>query len=130
MAITPPFKSFLKSLITLPAKKDVPFDMDVGEYSFHRNWGFTVYRTAYGEPDSDTYWQALLADTQAQVEAEVKYRTEGQAGQPTADSREVLSHFRLDPRSDAQRLAGLSKQQVCQLYLQDASDESTRSSKT
>lgn len=120
----PQFKDFLASLSMPLEEKDWPpgTDDSYPECNFLRDWGFTIYRTAYHGPDSDRLWQALLADIQAQVAADV-FTNRRAEGEDADEAREVLSLFRLDPRSDETRLAGLSIQQVRELFLQDASEE-------
>lgn len=125
------FDLFYSSLRTLPEEKDVPSGKDIGDCGFLRNWGFTIYRTAYDGPACDQHWQSLLADMQAHVETEINRRTNGGAPDDAdRESREILALFRLDPRSDKQRLAGLSMQQVRQLFLQDARAASERPDET
>lgn len=76
-----------------------------------RNWGFTIYRTEYGEL-SDQKWQALLDKIHTQVAEELEVH--GGDDQQTVEK--MLSLFRLDARSDADLLQHRSMDDVRQLY--------------
>jgi len=77
-----------------------------------RNWGFTIYRTAYG-PSTDEQWQQLLEEIRAQAHAATLRLCETTADDPAMQW--LWSLFRLDARSDP-ALDGLSMEQVRLLY--------------
>ncbi|KAH6639117.1 hypothetical protein C7974DRAFT_126550 [Boeremia exigua] len=71
-----------------------------------RNWGYTIYRTAYG-PSTDQQWQQLLEKIRTQAYAATLRVCE--ADDPAV--QEIWSLFRLDARSDP-ALDGLSMEQL------------------
>tara|TARA_R110002003_G_scaffold118_6_gene10554 strand:- start:478 stop:1092 length:615 start_codon:yes stop_codon:yes gene_type:complete len=77
-----------------------------------RNWGYTIYRTAYG-PSTDQRWQQLLEKIQTQAYAATLRVCKTTADDPTV--QQVWSLFRLDARSDP-ALKGLSMEQLRLLY--------------
>lgn len=109
----------LKSLFH-PPEGDLPADADERDDFWH-NWGFTIYRTAYGGEQSDQHWRALLAKIRAQAEEETKVHTAERPGSATAADAEraagkLRALFRLDARSDAARLGGASDDRLRELY--------------
>jgi hypothetical protein len=74
---------------------------------FH-NWGYTIYRTAYG-PSTDQRWQQLLEKLQTQAYAATLKVCETTADDPAV--QQVWTLFRLDARSDP-ALEGLSMEQL------------------
>jgi hypothetical protein len=77
-----------------------------------RNWGYTIYRTAYG-PSTDQRWQQLLEKIQTQAYAATLRVCDTTADDPAV--QQVWSLFRLDARSDP-ALEGLSMEQLRLLY--------------
>jgi hypothetical protein len=77
-----------------------------------RNWGYTVYRTAYGL-STDQRWQQLLEKIQTRAYAATSRVCEATADDPAV--QRVWSLFRLDTRSDP-TLEGLSMEQLRLLY--------------
>jgi hypothetical protein len=78
----------------------------------HRNWGFTIYRTAYG-PSTDQQWQRLLQTIQTHA-----YKSTLSITGITGDDpifQKLWSLFCLDARSDAS-LSGLNVDQLRLLY--------------
>lgn len=120
-----PYEGIYESLHSPPKEEDTPPGRDVNDFIsdptnwFRRKWGFTVYRTSYDGFNSDQVWEALLANIQTQVEAEINRGTESNLDD---QSKEILGLFHLDPRSDKKRLAGFNMQQVRDLYLQESTE--------
>lgn len=109
----------LKSLFH-PPEGDLPADADERD-EFWLNWGFTIYRTAYGGEQSDQHWQALLAKIRAQAEEETRVHATERPGSATAGDAEraadrLRALFRLDAHSDAARLDGASDDRLRELY--------------
>ncbi|OAK94636.1 hypothetical protein IQ06DRAFT_298158 [Phaeosphaeriaceae sp. SRC1lsM3a] len=77
-----------------------------------RNWGFTIYRTAYG-PSTDQRWQQLLEKIQTKAHAATPRVCETTADDPAV--QQVWSLFRIDARSDP-ALDRLSMEQLRLLY--------------
>jgi hypothetical protein len=77
-----------------------------------RNWGYTIYRTAYG-PSTDQRWQQLLKYIQTQAHAATSSVCESTADNPTI--QQLWSLFYLDTRSDP-ALEGLTIDQLRLLY--------------
>ncbi|KAH7377903.1 hypothetical protein BKA66DRAFT_443151 [Pyrenochaeta sp. MPI-SDFR-AT-0127] len=77
-----------------------------------RNWGYTIYRTAYG-PSTDQRWQQLLEKIQTQAYAATLRVCQTIADDPAI--QQVWSLFGLDARSDP-ALEGLSMEQLRLLY--------------
>jgi hypothetical protein len=77
-----------------------------------RNWGFTIYRTAY-RSSADERWQQLLEKIQAQAYAATLGLCETTADDPAM--QRLWSLFCLDARSDP-TLEGLSMEKVRLLY--------------
>jgi hypothetical protein len=80
------------------------------QYQYYRNWGFTIYRTAYGTT-TDEQWPSLLAKIEAQVLDEINIHGASEPAAPT-----LRSLFHLDPRSDPDTLDGASMEHVRKLY--------------
>jgi hypothetical protein len=78
----------------------------------YRNWGFTIYRTAY-DPPSEQAWQRLLQTIQTRAYEEALSITYSAPDDP--EFQEIWSLFRLDARSDA-ALAGLDMEQLRSVY--------------
>lgn len=72
--------------------EDQIFPAGANQRPYYKNWGFTVYHTAYG-PSPDQQWQALVDKIQAQVADEIKAHGEDDDGQ---DGEKLLSLLRLD----------------------------------
>ncbi|KAH3957792.1 hypothetical protein HBI81_156620 [Parastagonospora nodorum] len=107
----PPIASFLRYIYKHP-KRTVKADED--REQFLTNWGFTIYRTYYG-PDSNKQWERLLQRITDGV-------AEGLAELDEADKdpdavTKVLGQFRMDARSDAATLDGLTLQDVRVAFL-------------
>ncbi|KAG8156910.1 hypothetical protein KVR01_013323 [Diaporthe batatas] len=79
-------------------------------YQYYHNWGFTIYRTAYGAT-TDQQWLSLISKIEARALDEIEAHGASEPAAPT-----LRSLFRLDPRSDPDRLDGLSMDQVRELY--------------
>ncbi|KAH7093222.1 hypothetical protein FB567DRAFT_170067 [Paraphoma chrysanthemicola] len=77
-----------------------------------RNWGYTIYRTAYG-PSTDQRWQRLLEKIQIQAYAATLRVCKTTADNPAV--QQLWSLFRLDARSDP-ALDSLSMEQLRLLY--------------
>jgi hypothetical protein len=77
-----------------------------------RNWGFTIYRTAYG-PSTDQQWQQLLEKIQTKARTATSRVCQATADDPAV--QQIWSLFRLDARSDP-TLDGLSMEQLRLLY--------------
>ncbi|KAF2820808.1 hypothetical protein CC86DRAFT_332805 [Ophiobolus disseminans] len=77
-----------------------------------RNWGYTIYRTAYG-PSTDERWQQLLDKIRTQAYAATSRVCQTTADDPTV--QQIWALFRLDARSDP-ALEGLSMDQLRLLY--------------
>lgn len=122
-----------KSLTQIVEEKDVPLGKDISECGFKEKWGFTIYRTTYGS-ESERYWEAIINDLQAQVPTSLSERVQSSRnhgegtrswvdpGEPATEAQEILSLFRLDPRSDEKRLAGLTMQQTRENFLQETNN--------
>ncbi|KAH8745653.1 hypothetical protein F5883DRAFT_586648 [Diaporthe sp. PMI_573] len=80
------------------------------QYQYYRNWGFTIYRTAYGTT-TDEQWPSLVAKIEAQVLDEINIHGASEPAAPT-----LRSLFHLDPRSDPDTLDGASMEHVRKLY--------------
>ena len=79
----------------------------------YRDWGFTIYRTAYG-PASEQRWQSLLVTIQSQTrECALKHF---EVDQDDPDFAHLWSLFRLDARSDKAKFDGLDIDQVRESY--------------
>lgn len=102
----------LKSLFH-PPDGDLPADADSRDDFWH-NWGFTIYRTAYGGEQSDRHWQALLDKIRAEAEEETRRYGTDEAARAAGGRLRAL--FRLDARSDAARLDGASDDRLRELY--------------
>ncbi|KAF2438307.1 hypothetical protein P171DRAFT_371553 [Karstenula rhodostoma CBS 690.94] len=91
----PNLDSFLWGQFHLPEDVIVPSGANLTPY--YCDWGFTVYRTAYG-PSSDEHWHALLED----IRADVLEQLTGPDGTCQAEpvAQHILSLFHLDVRSD------------------------------
>lgn len=98
---------------------------------FYRNWGFTIYRTAYG-PATDQQWSTLLAKINEQVLDEIDTyskpgpggREEAQENEENAIADQLRGLFRLDPRSDVTLLGDKGINEVRAVY----KDQATQSS--
>ncbi|KAL8291018.1 hypothetical protein RB597_005613 [Gaeumannomyces tritici] len=106
-----------------PPKGGLPADAYERD-EFWRNWGFTIYRTAYGGggdggKQSDQRWQTLLAKIREQAEDETRMHTDERLG-ATADAERAADRlralFRLDAHSDAALLDGVSDDRLRELY--------------
>jgi hypothetical protein len=84
------------------------------EEQYRRPWGFTIYRTSYGS-GSEEQWQKLLQKASDSARNRL-LKQEGVEENPDATTK-ALDLFSLDPRSDPERLEGLSLEAVRQLYL-------------
>uniref|UniRef100_A0A0C4DI60 Uncharacterized protein n=1 Tax=Fusarium oxysporum (strain Fo5176) TaxID=660025 RepID=A0A0C4DI60_FUSOF len=74
-------------------------------FHHYRKWGFTIYRTYYGE-ESEKHWQALLYSLRHQTKlAFGVFEDDEETDQD--DRRRVQELFYLDVREDPSRLDGL-----------------------
>jgi hypothetical protein len=90
----------------------------------YKPWGFTLYRTCYN-PSLDQQWKLLIdkistslwARLQPPVvdEAFLLSKFEHREEKPD-DALKVWNLFKLDARSDPATLAGLTRDEVCQVY--------------
>lgn len=77
---------------------------DPGPEDLYGEWGFTIYRTAYG-PRTDTYWEALLQTIRGNLRASITQYYEGiDRDEPVSEDEKeagklLLNLFRLDERS-------------------------------
>ncbi|CAJ0551408.1 Ff.00g113380.m01.CDS01 [Fusarium sp. VM40] len=87
-------------------------------FKHYRKWGFTVYRTYYGE-ESDKYWQSLLYSLRHQTKlAFGSFEDEKDIDQD--DRRRVQELFQLDVCDDPSLLGGLDVRglrEVCNAQL-------------
>lgn len=110
----------VQGLLRLPDDQTFPPDADLSP--FYTNWGFSVYRTAYG-PSSDRQWQTLVDKIRAQAVAEVKLHS-GPDQEHSGDrddggdqsALQLLSLFRLDLHSDPATLKDADMDRVRQIY--------------
>jgi hypothetical protein len=84
------------------------------EEQYRRPWGFTIYRTSYG-PGSEEQWRKLLQKATDSAKCRLLGREDVEK-YPDATTK-ALNLFSLDPRSDPERLEGLSLNDVRELYL-------------
>jgi hypothetical protein len=77
-----------------------------------RNWGFTIYRTAYG-PSTDQRWQTLLEKIHTKTNAATSRVCQTTADDPAV--QQVWSLFQPDARSEP-ALDDLSMEQLRLLY--------------
>ncbi|KAL7755297.1 hypothetical protein ACKLNR_015054 [Fusarium oxysporum f. sp. zingiberi] len=105
-----------------PGVKSRPLNrFDPENHHYYRNWGFTIYRTYYGE-DSDKHWNTLLGALRQQtrlavgyyddpeVMEEDKYWKQGpykKEGRYISQLNLFKDLFRLFPREDPSLLDGL-----------------------
>ena len=93
----------------------------------YANWGFPIYRTAYGG-STDQHWKTLVDTIRQQVPEEMEYYRPGSAmpengfggrdNAPNPDAPSImLSLFRLDTHSDPELLDGANIDRVRQIYL-------------
>lgn len=104
----------LNALLRLPEDQIFSAGEDLSPY--YRNWGFTVYRTAYN-PSLDQVWQALIEKIHAQVADGVNAYCGEEGDQPR---RHLISLFRLDPRSDLDLLKDADMDRVRHIYRESA----------
>ena len=86
---------------SLPKKfLDKPFPPEAKAEDIYDQWGFTIYRTAYGGA-TDAYWEALLQTIHANLRACIKcYHAEDKPREGEEEAGKVLlEFFRLDERS-------------------------------
>jgi hypothetical protein len=103
---------FLNDLYRYPEDRTVQAEEDIEQFLTY--WGFTIYRTYYG-PGSDLQWSALLQKITDGVEQGLTELDEADEN-PEAVSK-ARHQFRLDVRSDATTLEGLTLEELRQLYL-------------
>jgi hypothetical protein len=102
----------LDDLNVLPESETVEPDEDQEQSLTH--WGYTIYRTYYG-PGSDEQWSELLKKIANGVEQRLPEMDEADE-EPDAVTK-VWDQFRLDARSVAATLDGLTLEDVRQVYL-------------
>ena len=108
------FESYLPPLRTIP-------EGGTRDDASYVNWGFTIYRTAYGGT-TDQAWQTLLRKIQDDLAEEGAYYKEHhddywstKPANPEAADK-FMSLFKLDPRSDPDLLEGATMAQVREIY--------------
>ncbi|KAF4875203.1 hypothetical protein CGCSCA1_v005724 [Colletotrichum siamense] len=102
--------AILKSAFRPPAWTSWTAGDDMSEY--HRSWGFTIYRTAYG-PATNSQWRILLDKIRSQAVSEINGYVE--AGEKDV-AAQLKSLFVLDARSDAALLADKTMDEVREIY--------------
>jgi hypothetical protein len=106
---------------------------DPENYHYYRNWGFTIYRTYYGE-DSDKHWNTLLGALRQQTRLAIgyyddtevmendKYWKQGpykKEGRYMSQLKLFKDLFRLFPREDPSLLDGLDIRGIREVCLKE-----------
>ncbi|KAF5000822.1 hypothetical protein FGRMN_1430 [Fusarium graminum] len=113
---------------------------DPENYKYYRNWGFTIYRTYYGQ-DSDKHWHTLLDALRRQTHLAVGYYDDREVMEsdkywkrgPYSKEDRYMSHlklfkelFRLFPREDPVLLDGLDIHGIREVCLKEHPDAEKR----
>lgn len=96
---------------------------EADRYQYYHNWGFTVYRTAYGAT-TEGQWSSLISKIKAQALDEINIHGASEPAAPT-----LRSLFHLDPHSDPDTLDGLSMEDVRKLYQEESEGAGPRGGK-
>ncbi|KAF2012852.1 hypothetical protein BU24DRAFT_453173 [Aaosphaeria arxii CBS 175.79] len=96
----------LKDLLRLPEGQVFSADEDLSR--FYRQWGFTIYRTAYGETTNDL-WDSLSQDIRSRVRDQI---LGSDTAGDNAEAQRLWSLFVLDVRDDPGNLSGATMDQV------------------
>lgn len=104
----------------------LPLEDDDGALSpNYQPWGFTLYRTKFG--DTDPEWQTVLDTIHSEVRAELgrcaveRTRIDQDSGAEVRAAETLLSLFRLDVRSEPEHLlSGQTVEQLRDMYSNDA----------
>lgn len=108
-------KTYLEALLdSLEAFPDEELAHDQGDELYLRNWGFTVYRTAYG-PDSQRKRDTLMETINAQARDQIM-KSQATENDPPNRLEKAPSLYRMDYRSDKGSLEGKTQDELRQYY--------------
>ncbi|KAH0429566.1 hypothetical protein CcaCcLH18_08379 [Colletotrichum camelliae] len=85
----------------------------------YKEWGFNIHRTAYGGPDSDRAWEALVEDVGTHVRLQIQGRYTNNNEEEVEAAKKLMSLFRLSVHSDPETLQGADLDQLRQVHAEN-----------
>ncbi|KAI8236904.1 hypothetical protein K4K54_001705 [Colletotrichum sp. SAR 10_86] len=113
----PLLPDLLTSLLEVP--DDQIDDPDENLDHYYKEWGFNIYRTAYGGPDVDRAWEALVEDVRTHVRLQIQGRYTNENEEEVEAAKNLMSLFRLRVHSDPETLQGADLDRLRQVHAEN-----------